>query len=196
MRPTINIEPILLKIKNRRLVVLVTPAVVGLLIGYLLILKPGTNRLKALQAEMAGLQEKVPAYQFIVDGEKKTKTFKTRFSGDQTWLVDQINSIAESTGISILSISPDDKKKMGEYLEAITVRIEEECTYHQLGAFMSRLESLDACVRILAVSVDTENHPGGGSSAGSSSSGMRKKDAGLYSVSLIVGLFTPPAGVL
>ena len=197
----INIEPLLLKIKNRRPVVIAAPIVAGIFLGGLLVVKPGLSHLNAVKDEVAGLQEKMSAYQFILDSEKKTTVYKTHFSGDKTWLIEQLNSIAEKTGFSILSILPEDAKKVGDYLDRVSVHIDAESDYHQLGEFVSRVESLDPYVKVLGLDINAE----GGRAASTSMAGSPQSGAvgrsgrpitDIYKISMSVGLFTPAAGAL
>ena len=196
----LEIETLLLKIKNRRPVVIAGLALLGLLAGYLLVVKPGLGHLDGTKTELTGLQQKVSAYQFVLDSEKKTTQYKTRFSGDKTWLIEQLNTLAEQTGFSIQTILPEDPKKVGDFLDRTSVRIDAEANYHQLGAFISRVESLDAYVKILGVDINAEGNslpqatttsPMGGAPAP-----RTRQETNIYQISLSVGLFNPTQGTL
>ncbi len=194
-----NIDSLLLQIKNRRPVVIIAPLVFGFFTGGVLVVKPALNNLRSIRSDIASLTEKVSSYTYVLEGESKLLNYKKLFSGDRTWLIEQINSIAEKSGLSILSILPEEPGKATDLLERSSVRIEAEATYHQLGAFVSQLESLDSYVKLQIVEISTERDGAGQQSApwqGTSPDASRKKNPNICRISLSVGLFTPNAGAL
>ena len=191
----INIEPLLLKIKNRRLAVMLAPVVLGILVGGLLVVKPGLKRLNTLKSEIQGLKQKEQAYNAILESEKNTGNLKPKFAGDKTWLIEQLNTIAQATGFSILTISPDDSKQIGTHLTQTSVRIDAEGNYHQLGEFVSRAESLEAYVKILGANITNDTMGGGPQGPFGFQSSTRSKYAdNVYNISLSVALFTTTPG--
>jgi len=189
------IDDLLLKLKNRRIVVILVPLIGGLFAGGVLVIKPGLSRIAVVKAELGGLSQKEASFGNIANSEKKLSGYKQKLSsaGDKAWLIEELNSIADKTKFSILSITPDEKKLAGGgYLERISVRIEAEGNYHQLGEFVSRVESLEQYVKILAVDIDRTASAGVLDAAGG---GARPK-ASIYKISLSVGLFSPTPGAL
>lgn len=186
----IDIEPILLKMKHRRPVVILAPIVFGLLVGGVMVVKPSMGRFLSIKSEIQGLKQKEPSYNIILESEKKIEILKTRFTGDRTWLIERLNAIAGETGFSIVMILPEEPKKLGEYLERASVRIDAEGSYHQLGEFVSQVESLERYVKILSVDInaDTASKKLQGMPAASPS---RAKQAGnLYDISMSIALFS------
>ncbi len=199
----LSIESLLLKVRNKRRVVIIVPIAVGLFLGFLFIIKPGLGRLNNAKSEVSGLQIKVSSYQFILDGEKKIGEYKKLFSGDKTWLIEQLNSTAEKTGVSILSILPEETKRVGDILERASVRIDAECTYHQLGEFISRAESLPAYVKVLGIDINAEKNiamavsaPGWQQQGTAPAVKERQKSMDTYQISMSIAIFNSAAGAL
>ena len=186
----INIEPLLLKLKNRRLVVLGVPAVVGLLLGSMLVVKPAFNRLVSIKSEIQGLKQKEQSYNIILDSEKRVGELKGRFSGDKSWLIEQLNTIAEKTGFSIINILPEDTKNVGDYLEQTSVRIDAEGDFHQLGEFVSRVESLEPYIKMLSISINTETLPSLQQGPLGSAPIRGRRNFNVYTINLSVGLIS------
>lgn len=189
-----GIESLLLKIKNRRLVVMVAPILLGVLAGGVLVVRPSLGKLGTIKSELSGLKEKEIPYNTILSGEKRLEGMKARFAGDKTWLIEQLNAIAQKTGFSILSILPEDPKRVGEYLDRTSVRIDAEGGYHQLGAFVSEVESLNAYVKILSLDINSE--ASSQQAVVGLAPGRARQGSSVYNISLSVGLYTPAPGVL
>ena len=192
----INIEPLLLKVKNRRLVVIVVPIVAGLSLGGMLLVKPAFDRLVNIKKEIQGLKQKELSYGVILESEKKVGELKGRFSGDKSWLIEQLNTVAEKTGFSILTILPEDPKKVGDYLEQTSVRIDAEGDYHQLGEFVSRVESLEPFIMMLSVSITTDTMPAYQQGPLGSSPNRGRRNINIYTINLSVGLMSAAGGAV
>jgi hypothetical protein len=190
----INIEGFLQKMKNRKPFVIAAPIILGLMAGGVLVVKPQLKKLTFAKTELRGLQDKQAVYQMILDGEKKAEAVAGRFKGDKTWLIEQINTISQNTGLSILTSVPEDTKKIGDFLERHSVRIEAEGDFHELGEFVSRVESLDGYVKVLNVNINAEK----GSMSSSGPMGpapTRLAPTNVYSITISIGVFSPAAGV-
>ncbi len=175
--------------------------VFGLFAGGLLVVKPGLTKISRIKSDISSLKEKVSAYLFVLEGESKLSNYKKLFSGDKNWLVEQVNSMAQKSGVSIFSILPEEPVKVGELLERSSIRIDAESNYHQLGSFVSSLESLDPYIKILSVSIDAGSRGGevqgtAGSWQGAGPTASNTKKGNIYGISLSIGLFTPAAGAL
>ena len=184
----INIDSLLMRTKNRRPVVIAVPVLVGLFAGGLLIVKPALKNLTTLESEIGSLKEKEAPYNFIVLSEQKLDAHKARFSGkDKTWLIEQLNTIAEETGFSIVSISPEEQKKLGDFLQQTSVRIDAKADYHRLGEFVSRVESLEPYVKVLVVNIaaGAEND-----TAQTRATGPRARIMSGHDIGMSVGLLT------
>ena len=176
------------------------PIVIGFFAGGILVVKPGLTQLNTTKSDIASLQQKVSTYNFVLESEPKLAAHKARFSKDRTWLSEQINSIAEKSGLSIVSSLPEESGKVGEFLVRNPVRIEAEATYHQLGSFASQLESLEAYVKIFSLDI-TGSAVGAGPAApgpgqGNAPRAARAQNANLCKITMAIGLLTPAEGAL
>ena len=81
---------------------------------------------------------------------------------DISWLIDVINENAQSSGLSLGSVTPLNAEREGYYIR-LPVGIESKCTYRELGEFVSRIESVSPIVKFDRVTAEalTETGPGG-----------------------------------
>ncbi len=137
---------------------------------------------------------------FLSNQEIKIADYKKSLvgGGGKTWLIEQINTIAEDTDFGIVSILPDAPKKVGEALERVAVRIDAESNYHELGEFVSRLESLELYLKIQNVEIlaahtqnlEATSMPTPATSVG----GARPRQSqSLYKISMSVAVFSSAA---
>ncbi len=191
----LSVESLLLKVKNRRLVVVLIPIVLGVIAGGVLVVKPSLGKLGFAKSELSGLKEKEGHYGAILQGEKRLEELKPRFIGDKTWLIEQLNTIAQRTRFSILTILPEDPRRVAEYLNQTSVRIDAEGGYHELGEFVSQVENLTGYVKVLSLDINAES-PSQQVQAAPGVARTRPQTTDVYNISLSVGVFTPLQGVL
>ena len=134
------LDDLLLRVKNRKLVVMVFPIVAGVLLGGMMVVKPSIKRLSVLKAEKTGMPQKESLYNAIVQKEKKLSEYRQYLSriSDKAKFIEELNTLAAQSGLTVVSMVPDEKKVTAGYLEKIDVRIEAEGNYHKLGEFVSR----------------------------------------------------------
>ena len=157
------LDSLLLKVKNRRMVMLLTPVIAGTLIGTLMVVRPGLSKIAAIRNQKKALSTKVSAFNDIVAQEKKLSDFKTRLSliENKAKAIEELSNLATVSGLNISSIVPDEKRTVGRYAESILVRIDAEGNCHQLGEFVSRIEGLQSFSRIMLYPIlrsHTHNH--------------------------------------
>jgi Tfp pilus assembly protein PilO len=190
------IENMLLKFKNRKLVVIVVPVLLGLFAGHTLVVRPGLRQLHMTQDELDTLSKKEGSYNFILNNEKKMEGYQQALKGaDKTWLIEHINEAGSKSGVSINSISPDEQRKIGDHLLSIPVRVEAEATYHQLGEFVSQLESSEQFLKILNLSLQgsasqSQGQGGGPAVPDGLSRSERRNDC---KISMSIAVFSIPA---
>ena len=184
------IDDFLQKTKHRRLIIMVAPILGGFLLGGNFVVKPGLVKINKVKTDMSGLSQKESAFTHIAAYEQKIDIYKQKLSkeGDKSWLIEQLNAIADKAKFSILSINPDEKKSSSvDYFDRISVKIEAEGNFHQLGEFVSRVESLEQFIKILSIEIDK---PIQSSELGE---GLEErpsnKPGDIYNINLTVGLF-------
>ena len=89
-------------------------------------------------------------------------------------------------------MTPEEKKPIGVYVERMSVRIDAEGDYHQLGEFVSHVESMPQYVTIANAEITTENSGmmtapaiGSGDDAGEPPKPVSQQ----YKIAVVVGLF-------
>ena len=153
------IDDLLLKIKNRKLVVIVAPIVIGIFLGFVMVIQPAMIKIIRFQADKTNLSGKATVYTNIISLEKQLQNQKERLAslGDKAQFIEALNTYAGEAGLNILSMTPDEKKAAGTYLERISVRIDAEGNYHQLADFVSRVENMKQMTRILGLEINSES---------------------------------------
>ena len=180
------IDDLLLKIKNRKLVVMLAPVIVGVFLGGIIVVKPSLARLVAIRAESSLLSKKEAVFGRVIEQEKKLSECRQHLSRilDKAKFIEELNNLANQSGLTVLSMVPDEKRTVVVYLEKIGVRIEAEGNYHQLGEFVSRVENLDQFAQIVLADINTETGT-------DSTVSPTAKKGNVYKISLVVGLFYP-----
>ncbi len=188
------IDDLLLRVKNRKLVVLLLPVLVALFLGGMIVVKPSFVRIATLKTRKNDLSKKESVFNAIVEQEKKLFGYRERLSKvpDKAKFIEDLNRLAGESGLTVLSMVPEEKKVTAVYLEKIGVKIDAEGNYHQLGEFISRVESLDQFAKIILVDIDKESNI---ESYGQPEAGVaRPNKSGRkngYNLSMVVGLFYP-----
>lgn len=188
------LDDLLLKVKNRKLVMLLIPIVAGVLIGGNMVVKPYLKRLATVKAEMGNLSQKESLYRTIAEQEKKISDYRQHLSriSDKAKVIEELNTLAAQSGLTVLSMIPDEKSVAAVYLEKIGVKIEAEGNYHQLGDFVSRVENLEQFAKILYVEIDTESsRTDNNAERGGATPRIRSSGINAYKILLVVGLFYP-----
>ena len=152
------IDNFLQKLRHRRLVVILTPIIGGVFFGGLMVVKPTLARISSIETEKAALSKKAEVFNNIIGWEKKMSVYKKQLAPieDKAKVMELLNMLAGDSGINIISMTPDETAPVGLYLQRVLVRIEADAGYHQLGEFVSRVESLDQFVKFVNVQINTE----------------------------------------
>ena len=194
------LDDLLMRVKHRKEVVMLLPIVAGVFLGGLMVVKPSLTRLSVLKAEKTGLSQKETLYKGLVEEEKKLIAYRRSLSkiDDKAKLIEELNTLAAQSGLTVVSMVPDEKKTVtATYLERVGVRIEAEGNYHQLGDFVSRVENLEQFSKILGLDINTEAERGDDFAGGAelAAARIRSSKDNSYKISLVVGLIYPAEGV-
>ncbi len=179
-------DAFLLKLNStqRKQLALFAPVVVAIFLGGNMLMKPIVKKIKEIDTEKASYSEKETIYKNILEWEKKLSPYLATDGKevDKTALIEQLNSFASKSGLTLLSVSPDEKKIALSNIESMVIRIDAEGNYHQLAAFISLAESLKTHTRVSSVEINRE----GGVDSGPSVTGAVKSKAYKISLSLTV----------
>ena len=84
-------------------------------------------------------------------------------TSESSWLMNQLTKLTTSMGLTLLSIQPE-KLPTSERLRGVAIRIGLNCSYHQLGQLIEKIENSDTFMRIqelnLEKTVTEETTPG------------------------------------
>ncbi len=127
---------------------------VGVL-GWNGLLKPMAEQVKKLSVSRSNEIERNKYFNTIAEDERKLLSYKKFLSKtqDSSWLIDFVNRVAGEAGLSLGSVSPEGAGADLEAYPKISLRIETHCGYHELGEFISRIESASTFIRINYISM-------------------------------------------
>lgn len=125
-----------------------------------------TSRLQALKESVVEEESKNRVLAEVGPMEKRIDGYQPRLAhgGDVEWLRSKVIETAHRAQVKIISISPSrqDEKKL--YIRVpITAGL--ECGYHQLGDFISKLESSKQFIKVDSIDLTVEKAEEGASTA-------------------------------
>lgn len=147
--------------------------IAGLMIYYNLLLKPQFSSFIAKNKEFRVVKERVKAGEALIankteltrqyDNFKKQAGYleKRLPSQDQiSSLLEDFSDVAESSDVNILKIKPleesaplSKQKVVSNSYTEFPILIEARAGYHQLGAFVNKLETMDRFIKIIDMDV-------------------------------------------
>ncbi len=154
--------------------------IAGLLLYYNLLLKPQFARFIAKNKEFGIIKEKVKSGEVLIANETAVRRQHENFvkqagylekrlpSHDQvSSLLEDFSNVAESSGVKILRIKPleepaplSKQKPVNNAYAEFPILIEARAGYHQLGAFINKLETMDRFIRVTDLDVaGTDKNP-------------------------------------
>ena len=149
---------------TRHKIIVMTAAIflLGALAGKHFFIDPDFRTLKKLAGQLSAENQKEEALKRILDLDKKIKSYDRYFSktDDVSWLIDNMNRLAIESGVSLVSITPQ-QAETDENLNKLILRMEARCGYHELGKFFSGIESGARLIKISNVSVQSQAAPQG-----------------------------------
>ena len=105
--------------------------------------------LQRMQADVADMLWRVEAY------HKRLPT-----EPNPSWLVTEAIAIGERSGLQLSSISQESPQEVSQFIR-LAVSFEFTASYHQLGAFLDRLEHSERFVRVEHLEVTPTKEEGG-----------------------------------
>ena len=198
----LTIEGLMLRIRHRRLVAILTPVGVGVYLAWVFILQPLAAKFSLARFEKNALTQKASSLNEVIASQNKLASFRGHLVPieERSKLIEDLNKLANDSGLIISSMMPEEKITMGVYLERVMVRIEAEGNYHQVANFVSRIENMPQFGKVLGLDINLESSENislaqrkvGLSDNGSIKSGLLKS----YKFSIDVGFFSIQKGAL
>lgn len=147
--------------------------IAGLMLYYNLLLKPQFSKFIAKNKEFRIIKEKVKSGEVLIANEAAVRRQHENFakqagylekrlpSQDQvSSLLEDFSNVAESSGVKILRIKPleepaplSKQKPVNNSYAEFPILIEARAGYHQLGAFVNKLETMDRFIRVTDLDV-------------------------------------------
>lgn len=145
--------------------ILISVAVILLLsafIGANFIYEPKMRQLRRLEGVLQEEEERNTLLDEIVRMEKRVQSYKRRLmekGREEEELIARIQAIAKEVAIPVTSITPLSRKQRegtrGAEPQFISVKIQFEESYHQLGKFVATVENSQSHLRIQAIRLTT-----------------------------------------
>lgn len=131
-----------MKSEDKLLILRIGLTVGALLIGWHYIASPKIDEVKKLRLQQEAEIKKEEILKNIAGMEAKEKTYKSGLSEGQevSWLIESLNQMAQASSVTLTSMVPASKADLGDYRK-LPVGIEASGSYHQIGNFVSRIES-------------------------------------------------------
>jgi Tfp pilus assembly protein PilO len=127
--------------KHKNKIINIGILLISVLVAYNLY-KNQAEGLQKVQHDKVNESKKNEVLSVLGELENALNTFKKELGRkDADSVINYINSIAKETGVSILSIKPDQETKTGEYLITPYMLSLKSSGYHNIGKFVSKLES-------------------------------------------------------
>lgn len=96
--------------------------------------------------KIAGYKDKVDKYERMLPAEQEIPS-----------LLENLSSMARSSGVKIVGITPaqvkENKNKDGEIYQEIPILISAKSGYHELGSFLANLENSDRFMKVVDIDI-------------------------------------------
>lgn len=107
------------------------------------------ERIQTLRTKIAEEQEKNEILSKIETQEGKIGYYGLRLPRERNveWLRKEVTELAKQAQIKIVSVEPQAPRDKGIYIQ-LPVKMVLDCSYHQLGSFISKLESSKEFIKL------------------------------------------------
>ena len=128
--------------------------IVTFAIGFLFIYRPFLNKNKTLRVQILQERERNILVGKIRALGKHLKVYEDMLPEQKnvSWLLARISDMASKENIEITSIKPGDLEDRGLHTK-LYVALDTISTYHQLGKFISRIESSEKFLRVELIEI-------------------------------------------
>ena len=122
---------------------------VAALVAGLFIYLPKTRKIEELKGALRQEQEKNSLREKIGRLQEGLTYYQQRLVDRRgaSWLVDEVSRMAEDSRVKFFSVEPLSPIEGIIYIQ-LPVRLKAECSYHGLGRFISKIESLKKFIKI------------------------------------------------
>jgi len=135
--------------------------VFGAILGWQRVHGPAEARLGEVTKQLAAERETHRVREQVAGLLRETEEFRKRLAPepDSAWLVREVGKLAEAAQIELTSIAPQSPKPVQEFT-GLAVAVQFSSSYHELGRFLSVIESSYAFIRVdeLSIAKDLREH--------------------------------------
>lgn len=147
---SINKEKI---IKNKVMIIAVAAGLLALNYGYNEVYSKTTKAIAAIRLQMGDETLKLDVFQRLSLLQGEIDVYKKYFSGakDNLWLVDKVSIAVKDAGLEVISLNPKPLVTLKDFLY-FKIDVSARGSFHQLGDFVSLIESSGEFMRIETLS--------------------------------------------
>lgn len=124
-------------------------ALAAFMVGRNMVIQPAKSMVMRLKMEKQTEERKGQAIGRIADFERQINAGQSGLlpKTDASAFIEMLNRMAEDSGVSLTSVTPFPVEKMGSYAR-LPIQVEMRCSYHQVGRFLSKLESSSTFIKV------------------------------------------------
>lgn len=129
---------------------------VAAILAQKVVYSPKAKKIERLRSQIREEEEKNRLLGEIdqIDQTLHSYQKKTPSGREVSWVLDKVTKIAKDMELSIISLEPQPPDDRGAYVR-LPLKLEVECGYHELGRFLSQIESSEEFLRIESLQVKT-----------------------------------------
>ena len=146
--------------KRWRLILGGVVALAALVIGLQMIVRPGLARLREAQALLSEERQKSELVHQLQAQLTRMEPWQRRLSSDQMmeWLVSELTRLAREAGVRVIAIQSRPVTHTPE-ATSVSVSVEIESSYHELGRFLSLVESSPPLILVERIEIQAATAP-------------------------------------
>lgn len=145
-----------LRYTNRRLQAIFAAVAVGVLVlGWNVLIREDLKKLGGLRVDRHNQTIRANVLKQILNAERDIAGYRNRLaaSNEMSWLMNTVGKVAEDGSFPLRSVDPQNPVRENGAYDKILLQIRTQCTYHELGEFVSRIESYSKLLRVISVSL-------------------------------------------
>ena len=124
--------------------------------GNNLLLQPKDRELQQLRTQQDKERQKSESLAKVAQLEQSMDKYNAAFleRHDVSALIEAVNRMGEESGVNLSSVIPLPAEAVEKLYVKLPIQVELHCSYHQLGRFLSRIESASMFIKVEALSIE------------------------------------------
>ena len=117
---------------------------------------PQEEKINLLKEKIREERKKVSLLKEIEQIEQDISFYQKKISPrkEVSWVLDEVTKIAKDAEIKIATLEPQPPEDIGIYTR-LPLKLKVECSYHELGNFLSRLENSEKFLRVDSMQIES-----------------------------------------